>query len=132
MLKCNWSFPSEIGFILKNSVEGAQAEAEVEPKFTPFTGIGRRLDGKPLKHQAPTVSSPAKGQESETTNGVKKTASTSESSSSPQTKGKLVFGSHANRASKEAQVPKQTKEEPAKKEEPKFQAFSGKKYSLKG
>lgn len=113
-------------------VEGAQAEAEAEPKFTPFTGIGRRLDGKPLKHQAPTVSSPAKGQQSETTNDVKKTDSTSESSSSPQTKGKLVFGSHANRASKEAQVSKQTKEEPAKKEEPKFQAFTGKKYSLKG
>lgn len=104
MPKCNWPCPSEMGFILKNSVQDAQAEAELEPKFTPFAGIGRRLDGKPSKHQAPTVSSPAKGQQSETTNDVKKTASTSESSSSRETMRKLVFGSNANRTSKEAQV----------------------------
>ncbi|XP_038977841.1 ubiquitin fusion degradation protein 1 homolog [Phoenix dactylifera] len=114
-------------------VQDAQAEAEVEPKFTPFTGFGRRLDGKPSKHQAPTVSPPAKGRQSEMTDGGKNLkASTFESSSSRRTMGKLVFGSNANRASKEAQGLKEKTEEPGKKEEPKFQAFSGKKYSLKG
>ncbi|KAF7126498.1 hypothetical protein RHSIM_Rhsim11G0183900 [Rhododendron simsii] len=30
---------------------------EPEPKFNPFTGAGRRLDGKPLKYQPPPASS---------------------------------------------------------------------------
>lgn len=118
----------------KAPVPDEDAQAETEPKFTPFTGTGRRLDGKPSKNQSPTVSYPIKGRQSVTTSGVKNsTTSASESSSSRQTKGKLVFGSNANRAPNEAQkVSKETKEEPAKKEEPKFQAFTGKKYSLKG
>ncbi|XP_073011764.1 uncharacterized protein [Typha latifolia] len=115
--------------------QDAQAPAEEEPKFTPFTGSGRRLDGKPSKHQAPSVSSPGKSQQSGPSNGVKTSkVSTPESSSSQQVKGKLVFGSNANIASKEAQkvAGKETKEEPSNKEEPKFQAFTGRKYSLKG
>uniref|UniRef100_A0A6N2LJW7 Uncharacterized protein n=1 Tax=Salix viminalis TaxID=40686 RepID=A0A6N2LJW7_SALVM len=52
-----------------------------------------------------------------------------------QSQGKLVFGSNASRSPKETQqgAGKETKQEQPKKEEkPKFQAFSGKKYSLKG
>ncbi|XP_074577470.1 uncharacterized protein LOC141833858 [Curcuma longa] len=110
-----------------------QNEAEVERKFTAFTGFGRRLDGKPAKEVPSSVSSPMQDKKSETTDSTKRISpSTSEASISRQTKGKLVFGSNANRAPKEAQVaPKETKE-PANEEEPKFQPFTGKKYSLKG
>ncbi|KAI8025382.1 Replication-associated protein [Camellia lanceoleosa] len=34
-----------------------EVPAETEPKFNPFTGAGRRLDGKPLKYEHPPVSS---------------------------------------------------------------------------
>lgn len=119
----------------KAPVQVQAEEPEPEPRFSPFTGVGRRLDGKPLKHQAPAVSSPAGNPKSEATNGVKpSTGSTSQSSTSRQTTGKLVFGTNANQASKESQKgsAKETKEEPPKKEEPRFQAFTGRKYSLKG
>jgi ubiquitin fusion degradation protein 1 len=106
------------------------AEAAVEePKFTPFTGSGRRLDGKPSKDKDVLASSPAKRQ-ANANNGVQpSTGSTSQSSSSRKTTGKLVFGSGGSRGDKAPE--KEAKEEP-KKEEPKFAAFTGKKYSLKG
>lgn len=67
------------------------------------------------------------------TNGSGKSASAAAASSqtsSRQSQGKLVFGSNANRAPEKQKEP--VKEEPEKKEEPKFHAFSGKKYSLRG
>ncbi|XP_043713528.1 ubiquitin fusion degradation protein 1 homolog [Telopea speciosissima] len=110
-------------------------EAVAEPKFNPFTGAGRRLDGKPLKHQSPPVSSPtSKDKQAGAANGGPSAASTSQSTRQSQ-QGKLVFGSTMNHAQKETQKQpsKDTKQEQApKKEEPKFQAFTGKKYSLKG
>lgn len=76
-----------------------------EPKFNPFTGVGRRLDGKPLKYDPPPASSSgSKEMRPENANG-KAAAQTSAGSSSQyaarQSQGKLVFGS--NRAPKEAQ-----------------------------
>ncbi|KAJ6812086.1 ubiquitin fusion degradation protein 1-like protein [Iris pallida] len=113
----------------KAPVQVQDAEPEPEPKFSPFTGAGRRLDGKPSKHQAPTISSPAKQQQAESASSSKQPTAPPPQSGSRQTTGKLVFGSNAP---KEVQAPaKETKAEPPK-EEPKFQAFSGKKYSLKG
>lgn len=112
----------------------AQAQEEPpkeEPTFSPFTGVGRRLDGKPSKHPvAPVSSYMAQENQTKASNG---TGSTSSSSSSHQTAGKLVFGSSTNQASKETKkvAAKDPNPEPEKKEEPKFQAFSGKKYSLK-
>jgi len=74
-----------------------------EPKFSPFTGTGRRLDGKPSK-QAPASSLPSKQSQLEAASSSKPSAaSTSQNNSSRQTMGKLVFGSNANSASKEAQ-----------------------------
>lgn len=118
----------------KMPAQAPAAEPEPEPRFSPFTGSGRRLDGKPSKNQGPAVSSPGKSPQSEATNGVKpSTASTSQGSSSRQTSGKLVFGSTANAPKAQPKVAgKETKEEPPKSEEPKFQAFTGKKYSLRG
>ncbi|XP_071691341.1 uncharacterized protein [Rutidosis leptorrhynchoides] len=127
------SFPSS-----KTPAEGEAAPVE-EPNFNPFTGSGRRLDGKPLKYQPPPVSSSSGAKENQPavsgSGGQPSTGSTSQSSSR-QTQGKLVFGSNASRSAdpqNQKEVAKETKQEVAsKKEEPKFQAFSGKKYSLKG
>ncbi|KAJ8497527.1 hypothetical protein OPV22_008079, partial [Ensete ventricosum] len=116
-------------------VQDAQDEAEEGHRFTPFTGVGRRLDGKPLNDQAPTItSSSVKDQKSEAVNSTKQsTPSTSQSSSSRQNMGRLVFGSNSSRASREAQKdsPKEKKEEAARNEESKLQPFTGKKYSLR-
>ncbi|KAJ6846142.1 ubiquitin fusion degradation protein 1-like protein [Iris pallida] len=114
----------------KAPAHAQDAEPE-EPKFSPFTGAGRRLDGKPSKHQAPVMSSPAKQQQAEAASSSKQ--SSAAPSQTSQTTGKLVFGSNPIGSSKEPQVPaKETKAAEPPKAEPKFQAFSGKKYSLKG
>ncbi|GJM90392.1 hypothetical protein PR202_ga06669 [Eleusine coracana subsp. coracana] len=111
-----------------NAAPTAEAAVEEEPKFTPFTGSGRRLDGKASKDKDVLASSPAKRQ-ANASNGVQpSTSSTSQSSSSRKPTGKLVFGSGGSR---DKAPEKEAKEEP-KKEEPKFAAFTGKKYSLKG
>ncbi|OVA12867.1 Ubiquitin fusion degradation protein UFD1 [Macleaya cordata] len=121
----------------KASAEVQEAPVEEEPKFCPFTGTGRRLDGKPLKHEPTPVSSSVikdKRPEASNAGGQNSAASTSQSTSR-QPQGKLVFGSNAKPTPKETPkaVAKETKQEqPEKKEEPKFQAFTGKKYSLKG
>lgn len=118
----------------KASAQVQKPEPE-EPKFSPFTGAGRRLDGKPSKQQAPATSYPSKQTPLEAASSSRQPpVSTLQRDSPRQSTGKLVFGSGANPASKESPKapPKETKTEPSKEEEPKFQAFTGKKYSLKG
>lgn len=114
-----------------------EAPAETEPKFSPFTGSGRRLDGKPLNYQPPSVApSRSKDKQPNVANGnAKPSAGSSSQSANRQAQGKLVFGSNVSRTPKDTpkepvKEPKQ--EQPSKSEEPKFQAFSGKKYSLRG
>ncbi|XWS67812.1 hypothetical protein CRYUN_Cryun04dG0037600 [Craigia yunnanensis] len=114
-----------------------EAPAEAEPKFSAFTGTGRRLDGKPLKQQPPPVSSSGskdKGPIVSDGNNSRPSSGSSSQATARQAQGKLVFGSNVNR-------PKETKREsgkeakqdqPQKKEDPKFQPFTGRKYSLKG
>lgn len=110
-----------------------------EPKFNPFTGSGRRLDGKPLKYQPPPVSSSSSTsastakQPAVSGGGGKPSSGSTSQNTSRQSQGKLVFGSGSNRNAAPPQKQKEeTKQEPPAKEEPKFQAFTGKKYSLKG
>ncbi|XP_050368743.1 uncharacterized protein LOC126786834 isoform X1 [Argentina anserina] len=115
-------------------------EAEEEPvqkvaRFNPFTGSARRLDGKPSTESIAPVSSPVLEQhQSESENGTKE--SKPSTSASRQLSGKLVFGSNPNQPTKEApKVAPKTKESSEKAEdekETKFQAFTGKKHSLKG
>ncbi|XP_044483258.1 ubiquitin fusion degradation protein 1 homolog isoform X2 [Mangifera indica] len=112
--------------------------AEEEPakkmaKFSPFTGSGKRLDGKsstqPAAHASSSLHKPQQPKADSETNGSKSSAS------SRQHSGKLVFGSNANHTSNETSkvASKSESQEPPKKmEKPKFQAFTGKKYSLKG
>ncbi|KAI7756909.1 hypothetical protein M8C21_009978, partial [Ambrosia artemisiifolia] len=113
--------------------EQDEAAPAAVPKFNPFTGSGRRLDGKPLKDQPPAVSTTSASngkQPAVSSSGVGRPSSGSSSqSSSRQSQGKLVFGS-APKNQKE--VTKDMKQEQPAKEEAKFQAFTGKKYSLKG
>ncbi|KAI4313706.1 hypothetical protein L6164_026662 [Bauhinia variegata] len=111
-----------------------EAPADTEPKFNPFSGTGRRLDGKPLNYQPPPVySSSSTDKRPNVSNGnSQSSAASSSQSSAGQSQGKLVFGSNPNRT-KETGKEKESKPEPSKeKEEPKFQAFTGKKYFLKG
>nr|XP_043626979.1 ubiquitin fusion degradation protein 1 homolog isoform X2 [Erigeron canadensis] len=118
----------------KTSTEDQAAPAE-EPTFNPFTGSGRRLDGKSLKHQPASVSSPSGSKEKQPAvsngGGQASTGSTSQNSSR-QSQGKLVFGSNASRGPVLQKHKEAPKEEQPPKEEQKFQAFTGKKYSLKG
>lgn len=79
---------------------GQEPPAEPEPKFNPFTGSGRRLDGKPLKTQPPPLSSAGSHDKRPNGSGAGGTATASSSSSQStnrQSQGKLVFGSSGNR-----------------------------------
>ncbi|XP_024157470.1 ubiquitin recognition factor in ER-associated degradation protein 1 isoform X1 [Rosa chinensis] len=115
-------------------------EAEEEPvqkvaRFNPFTGSARRLDGKPSTESVAPVSSPIlKQHQLEGENGAKD--SKPSTSASRQRSGKLVFGSNSNQPTKEAPKAAPKKQESSEKaeeeKETKFQAFTGKKYSLKG
>ncbi|XP_061976953.1 uncharacterized protein LOC133698139 isoform X1 [Populus nigra] len=120
----------------KATSQAEEVPAETGPKFNPFTGTGRRLDGKPMSYQPPPVSSGSKDKQPAVANDSRQPSLGSISKNTArQSQGKLVFGSNASRSPKETQqgAGKETKQEQTKKEErPKFQAFSGKKYSLKG
>nr|DAD28228.1 TPA_asm: hypothetical protein HUJ06_029696 [Nelumbo nucifera] len=105
----------------KLSEQVQEESSREETKFIPFTGLARRLDGKPLAPSPGLLSSPVlKVHQANAANGTN--GSKSPSNSSRQGSGKLVFGSNAN-------LP--LKETPKPWEEQKFQAFTGKKYSLK-
>ncbi|KAG2648993.1 hypothetical protein PVAP13_1NG079100 [Panicum virgatum] len=93
-----------------NTEPTTEAPAEEEPKFIPFTGSGRRLDGKPSKHEDALTSSPAKRQANAANSVQPSTATMSQGSSSRKTTGKLVFGSAGSRADKAPE--KEAKEEP--------------------
>jgi ubiquitin fusion degradation protein 1 len=111
----------------KKPSQAEEIPVEEEPKFNAFTGAARRLDGKPSfvsKDKQPAAAT--------SVSGGQPSSGSSSQSSSRQSQGKLVFGSSAPKAGQQKEAEKATKqEEPPKKEEPKFQAFSGKKYSLK-
>ncbi|CAE6000255.1 unnamed protein product [Arabidopsis lyrata] len=120
----------------KGPAKAEEVVTEPEPKFNPFTGSGRRLDGRPLAYE-PAPASSSKDKQPVVANGNGQSSVASSSEKATRAQGKLVFGANANRAPKEAApkvgAAKETKqEEQEKKDEPKFQAFSGKKYSLRG
>jgi len=116
----------------KAPAEDGNTAAEDEPKFKPFTGFGKRLDGKASKLQASEVPSTAPSDSNKRANQqISAPAASGASSYSRQKTGKLVFGSSASN-NKEPQKAPAKEEQPAKKDdELRFQAFSGKSYSLK-
>ncbi|XP_050232426.1 uncharacterized protein LOC126681090 [Mercurialis annua] len=123
----------------KTASQVEEVPEDTQPKFNPFTGVARRLDGRPLTQQPLPASSSegSKDKQAAAPNGRgQPSAGSSSQQTARQSQGKLVFGSNVNRASKETQKEavkdaKQDQKE-KKEEEPKFQAFTGKKYSLKG
>ncbi|KAF5744591.1 ubiquitin fusion degradation protein 1 [Tripterygium wilfordii] len=101
-------------------------------KFNPFTGSARRLDGKPSNQSDQPAISPMLKQHQLKDADADTSFKPSESASDQHSR-KLVFGSRMNQPSiGSAKVsPKESGQDPPKKvEEPKFQAFTGKKYSL--
>ncbi|KAL1329103.1 hypothetical protein AAHE18_12G017200 [Arachis hypogaea] len=103
-------------------------------EFVPFSGSARRLDGKPstpLDKQASSSSCMAKQQgDNEHKSSDSKSSSNNVSST---TSGKLLFGSRPHKASQKStnQESHHKAETTQKPQEPKFQAFTGKKYSLR-
>lgn len=81
---------------MKFAVEAAPADNE--PKFNPFTGVARRLDGKPLQYQPPPASTSTSRDKKPLIAGGNGRASAGSipQSSARQAQGKLVFGSNAN------------------------------------
>ncbi|XP_022952966.1 ubiquitin recognition factor in ER-associated degradation protein 1-like isoform X1 [Cucurbita moschata] len=126
--------------------EQAVAEAmepEAEPKFVAFTGTGRRLDGKSSNYQPQPISSAARPSDVKQSGGSssssrfghsQQSAGSSSLNGTRRSHGKLVFGQNAHRNPKEnpKEASKESEQEQPGKEEPKFQAFSGKRYSLRG
>ena len=115
--------------------DGNTTAVEDEPKFKPFTGSGKRLDGKASKLQASdqvpnTAISAPSGSNKRANQQISAPAASVGSNYSRQKAGKLVFGSSASN-NKQLQKAPAKEEEPTKKDEPRFQAFSGKSYSLK-
>lgn len=99
-----------------NSLAVAEApEAEVEPKFSAFTGAGRRLDGKSSKHQPQPISSTARSSDDNKQAGAassryghsQQSTGSSSVNGTRQSQGKLVFGQNVNRNPKE--TPKVTR-----------------------
>ncbi|EOA27423.1 hypothetical protein CARUB_v10023557mg [Capsella rubella] len=111
------------------AVEEEEPTSKV-PKFTPFTGSGKRLDGKT---QPQTESEDTKQQEKPTEN--RKDDEKLSVTTPRQRSGKLVFGSNSKPTAKENVKldPKNIEQESStKSDEAKFQVFTGKKYSLQG
>ncbi|MED6196842.1 hypothetical protein PIB30_051081, partial [Stylosanthes scabra] len=95
-------------------------------EFLPFSGSARRLDGKPSTQSAEQASSSSGMAKQKGDNEHKSSDSkTSSNNVSSRTSGKLLFGS---RPQESQQHKAETTQKP---KEPKFQAFTGKKYSLR-
>ncbi|KAK7255725.1 hypothetical protein RIF29_29144 [Crotalaria pallida] len=115
-----------------------KVEAELTsntPIFIPFTGFARRLDGEPTtKLVEQTPSSIMLKRQQHINNETKRSNSKPSGTASCRTPGKLVFRSNANTHKIKTQpLDSQisTSKDLLKKiEEQKFQAFTGKKYSL--
>ncbi|CAL4901481.1 unnamed protein product [Urochloa decumbens] len=115
--------------------------AKDEPMFKPFAGFGKRLDGKAsaAASEGAAASADACSAAPSGSNNGKRQQASAPSSSGRQKTGKLVFGSSSatgnvsnSEEAQKAPVKQQQAEEPPKtKDEPKFQAFTGKGYSLK-
>ncbi|KAK7256078.1 hypothetical protein RIF29_29512 [Crotalaria pallida] len=119
----------------KTSTKVEVEPAPNTPKFIPFTGFARRLDGKPMtKSVEQTPSSIMLKHQQHINNKAKSSDSKPSSTASCITPGKLVFGSNANThniKTRPMESQRSTSKDWLKKvEEQKFQAFTGKKYSL--
>ncbi|CAN1231242.1 Ubiquitin fusion degradation protein 1 homolog, partial [Linum grandiflorum] len=102
-------------------------------KLDPFTGSARRLDGKESTEPAAALTTTCTVKQCQTIEA--KEEDRNDTKSSARRPGKLMFGANKNRPVDETTsttLKKESEKEVQKQEqEPKFQAFTGKKYSLK-
>ncbi|TKY67367.1 Ubiquitin fusion degradation protein 1-like [Spatholobus suberectus] len=102
-------------------------------RIIPFTGSGKRLDGR-LSTQSVEETSALMLKQQRTENETKNSNSKLSTTASRRTSGKLVFGSNVKepkiQTPPKASLKSTTQESSQKEEEPKFQAFTGKKYTL--
>lgn len=121
----------------KPRAEDDEEPAQKVAKFNPFTGPGRRLDGKSSTSADDTSVNPVSSETKVPTDSAtsrKEKETPSSSTSSTRANGKLVFGPSSHQppnGTPKVNATAKGKEPPVKAEEPKFQAFTGKKYSLK-
>uniref|UniRef100_A0A7N2M607 Ubiquitin fusion degradaton protein n=1 Tax=Quercus lobata TaxID=97700 RepID=A0A7N2M607_QUELO len=110
----------------KNALANDQGEqANKERKFIPFTGMARRLDGTNSTEPAvPELSS----EEEQPLGAADTRMATQPKFSSHNRAGKIVFGSHETQPMKISNDFVQA--ETSKKDQQKFQPFTGKKYKL--
>ncbi|KAI4300081.1 hypothetical protein L6164_033498 [Bauhinia variegata] len=96
----------------RKRVAAAESQVETQPKFNPFSGTARRLDGKLLEYQLPREPSPrSKDNRSRVSNGnAESSTARGNQGNARQSQGRLVFGSDVYR-SKETGQEKQTKQE---------------------
>ncbi|KAL8549192.1 hypothetical protein ACS0TY_008152 [Phlomoides rotata] len=99
-------------------------------KVGPFSGSGRRLDGKTSTQLVEAVSSSPVLKQHHTNNGSRTIGSTI----AKEQPGTLVFGSNANatwKGNRKVSSEEKARDSAQKEEEEKFKAFTGKKYLLK-
>lgn len=133
--------PPPVAVPPSSSQDAAPAEPE-EPKFNAFTGAGRRLDGKPGRFSTgsmPTATpTPTTSAAASSSTAQRPTGTPPAGSQRPS--GKLVFGGGSSNGAaaaakgpgaKKEEVKEEKKEEKKEPEGPKFQAFTGRKYSLR-
>ncbi|RDX99420.1 Ubiquitin recognition factor in ER-associated degradation protein 1, partial [Mucuna pruriens] len=120
----------------KGCTEVPDDSATKTARISPFTGPGRRLDGKPCTQSVEETSTSMLKQKQQQETEKETKNFNSKPSASRRTSGKLVFGSNASASKIQTPPkasPKSTTQESSQKveEPPKFQAFTGKKYSLR-
>lgn len=109
-----------------------EAKEEVRSQFTPFSGVGRRMDGKivqspgvPINSSISTKSAP------QVTNRNASGPRSAPSSATKHPSRNIVFASDTKNDPEKASMKNITGDE-IMKEPPRFQPFTGRRYSLKG
>lgn len=129
----------------KGGEAGGDAAAEVlEPTFLAFSGSGMRLDGKPMSNSQPVAipmpgTRPSNNNSSSSQPAEASGSAPKAGSSAGRKQGKLMFkdrlAAKFNDGKGGAAAPKpkveEKKKEEEKEEDPKFQAFQGKSFTLK-
>ncbi|KAF3955621.1 hypothetical protein CMV_019177 [Castanea mollissima] len=111
----------------KSALANDQGEqANKERKFIPFTGLARRLDG--TNSTEPAVPELSSEEEEQPLGAADTRMATQPKFSSHNRAGKIVFGSHDTQPMKISNDFVQA--ETSKKDQQKFQPFTGKKYKL--
>ncbi|GLJ43392.1 hypothetical protein SUGI_0901660 [Cryptomeria japonica] len=110
---------------LSTTIISQEAKDEAGPKFIPFTGVGRRVDGKTVQNSAGPVSA------SRSTKSTFQTTSGNSSGLRSMSSAAAKRTSDSNDAQEKASAMNLGRDE-VPKEPSKFQPFTGKRYVLKG